>query len=75
MGRWNLGDSIPKVVDQSVMIQILEAHGWLLARGGKHNVKMTKPGERPIPLPQNHGKDYPKQTRDGILKQANISDS
>jgi predicted RNase H-like HicB family nuclease len=29
----------------------LEAEGWTLERGGKHQVKMTKPGRRPIALP------------------------
>ena len=72
MGKWRLGDALPKTINQSLMIEVLEAHGWTLDRGGKHNVKMTKPGERPIPLAQNKGKDYPKRTRDGVLKQAGI---
>jgi hypothetical protein len=31
-----------------------------MKRGGKHQVKMTKPGCRPITLPANHRRAYPK---------------
>jgi len=38
---------------QKEWIRILEDSGWTRDRGGKHQVKMTKPGERPITLPEN----------------------
>jgi len=41
------------------MQRLLEANGWTATVGGKHQVKMTKPGYRPITLPMNHGRDYP----------------
>jgi hypothetical protein len=36
------------------MKRLLEANGWTETAGGRHVVKMTKPGHRPITLP--HGK-------------------
>lgn len=47
------------------MQRILEAR----ATGGKHVVKMTKPGERLIIVPMNIGRDYSRGMRDAILKQ------
>jgi len=38
----------PEGVDQDSSGQRLDSY-----RGGKHQVKMTKPGERPITLPEN----------------------
>ena len=38
---------------QKEWIRILQDSGWTRDRGGKHQVKMTKPGERPITLPEN----------------------
>jgi hypothetical protein len=37
----------------------VKENGWIQARGGKHQVKMTKEGCRPITLPQHKGRDYP----------------
>ncbi len=48
----------------------LEAEGWTMARGGKHAVKMTKPGHRPIPLPYHGGKTYGKALDAAIRRQA-----
>ncbi|HXS34010.1 MAG TPA: hypothetical protein VN758_09605 [Solirubrobacterales bacterium] len=44
----------------------------LEARGGKHQVKMTKPGCRPIALPQHKGRDYQPGLTSAILKQAGL---
>lgn len=59
-------------MNADLMQRILEAHGWTTETGGKHVVKMTKPGERPVTLPKHKGKDYGRNLRDRILKQAGI---
>jgi hypothetical protein len=38
----------------------LKAEGWAKERGGNHQVKMTKPGCRPITLPDNRRRAYSK---------------
>lgn len=63
---------IPKVLSQTSAIALLLSHGWSRSVGGKHNVKMTKVGMRPITLPQNKNRDYPKGLRDAILKEAGL---
>jgi predicted RNA binding protein YcfA (HicA-like mRNA interferase family) len=35
--------------------RLLEANGWTETAGGKHVVKMTKPGHRPITLLHDKG--------------------
>ena len=50
----------------------MEADGWIETRGGKHVVKMTKPGRRPVTLPFNKGRDYPKGLSEAIRKQAGL---
>jgi predicted RNA binding protein YcfA (HicA-like mRNA interferase family) len=45
-------------LSQKKAIKLLKENGWTQARGGKHQVKMTKPGCRPITLPQHKGRDY-----------------
>lgn len=45
---------------QREWIRRLEREGWSRESGGKHQVKMTKPGCRPITLPDNHRRVYPK---------------
>ena len=37
--------------------RLMEADGWTETRGGKHVVKMVKPGHRPVTLPFNKGRD------------------
>jgi predicted RNA binding protein YcfA (HicA-like mRNA interferase family) len=46
-------------LSQKKAIKLLRENGWTQARGGKHQVKMTKLGSRPITLPQHKGRDYP----------------
>lgn len=41
---------IPKTLDQRAAQKLLEQHGWSRTIGGKHGVKMEKPGHRPITL-------------------------
>ena len=43
---------------QKQWIKKLQADGWALERGGKHQVKMTKAGCRPITLPANKRRAY-----------------
>jgi predicted RNA binding protein YcfA (HicA-like mRNA interferase family) len=59
-------------LNQKEAIKLLQKHGWKLSRGGKHQVKMTKPGRRPIILPQHKGRDYPTGLARAILKQAGL---
>lgn len=37
-----------KLLNQKTAAKLLGEHGWTEGVGGKHNVKMTKPGHRPI---------------------------
>lgn len=62
-----------KTLNQASAIKLLTRHGWTQGTGGKHQVKMTKPGQRPITLPDNKRRDYPVGLRNAILKQAGIS--
>lgn len=57
---------------QKKAIKLLKENGWTQARGGKHQVKMTRPGSRPITLPQHRGRDYPTGLARAILKQAGL---
>jgi hypothetical protein len=50
---------VPKT--QKEWIKRLQREGWSKERGGKHQVKMTKPGSRPITLPENHRSAYSKR--------------
>lgn len=59
-------------LDQKKAIKLLRENGWTQSRGGKHQVKMTKPGFRPITLPQHHGRDYLTGLAHAILKQAGL---
>jgi hypothetical protein len=45
---------------QKQWIKRLKREGWSKERGGNHQIKMTKPGCRPITLPENHRRAYPK---------------
>jgi predicted RNase H-like HicB family nuclease/predicted RNA binding protein YcfA (HicA-like mRNA interferase family) len=40
-------------LNQRKAIKLLREDGWTQVRGGKHQVKMTKPGRRPITLPRH----------------------
>jgi predicted RNA binding protein YcfA (HicA-like mRNA interferase family) len=51
---------------------LLEANGWTMTRGGKHSIKMEKPGQRPITLPRHKGADYGKALTAAILRQAGL---
>ena len=64
---------MPRLLNQKRAVSLLAKHGWSEGRGGKHVVKMTKPGHRPITLPHHHGEDYPRGLTAAILKQAGLS--
>ena len=59
-------------LSQKKAIKLLEKNGWRRVRGGKHQVKMIKPGCRPITLPQHKGRDYSRGLTQAILKQAGL---
>lgn len=63
---------IPATMNQKNAIRTLERNGWVKERGGKHVVKMTKPGRRPITLPKHGGCDYSKNLRARILREAGL---
>ncbi|MCL2542740.1 MAG: type II toxin-antitoxin system HicA family toxin [Nocardioidaceae bacterium] len=63
---------LPKRLSQAKAQRLLEANGWTREAGGKHVVKMVKPGERPITLPIHHGQDYGVDLTRRILKQAGL---
>jgi predicted RNA binding protein YcfA (HicA-like mRNA interferase family) len=59
--------------NQRSIKRLLEANGWIEARGGKHVVKMTKQGHRPITLPHDkRGGGYPPGLTAAILRQAGL---
>jgi hypothetical protein len=57
---------------QRQWIEILEDAGWTRGRGGKHQVKMTKEGERPITLPENKRRVYSKGFEAALKRQAGL---
>jgi hypothetical protein len=64
------GDGPPKTLSQKTARKWLISLGWVEEKGGKHVVKMTKPGCRPLTLPMNKGADYPKGLRAAIVREA-----
>ena len=59
---------------QKEWIKRLKRAGWQLERGGKHQVKMTKDGKRPITLPEHKGRAYSKGLEAELRRQAGIAD-
>lgn len=57
---------------QKWWIKRLKKAGWTQGTGGNHQVKMSKPGERPITLPDNHRRAYPKGLEADIRRQAGL---
>jgi predicted RNA binding protein YcfA (HicA-like mRNA interferase family) len=60
------------VLNQKKARALLEANGWTCERGGKHVIKMTKAGKRPITLPHHHGRDYSPGLAAAIRRQAGL---
>lgn len=57
---------------QKEWIKALKKAGWTREVGGNHQTKMTKPGERPITLPEHKGQTYSKGLDAEIRKQAGL---
>lgn len=57
---------------QREWIKRLQLEGWTKERGGKHQVKMTKPGMRPITLPENKREVYSKGFKAQLRRQAGL---
>jgi hypothetical protein len=57
---------------QKQWIARLKLEGWKLERGGKHQVKMTKAGHRPITLPENKREAYSKGFEAALRRQAGL---
>ena len=57
---------------QNGWIKLLQDHGWRQEQGGKHVVKMTKEGRRPITLPMHKGQAYSKGLDAAIRRQAGL---
>jgi predicted RNA binding protein YcfA (HicA-like mRNA interferase family) len=64
---------MPMRLDQKSARRLLESHGWTAVRGGKHVVKMTKPGHRPITLPRHRGTTDGAGLTRAILRQAGLN--
>lgn len=62
----------PKTLDQKQATKLLRENGWSQTKGGKHVVKMTKAGHRPITLPHHKGRDYGPGLTAAILRQADL---
>jgi predicted RNA binding protein YcfA (HicA-like mRNA interferase family) len=57
---------------QKEWIRRLKLEGWKRERGGKHQVKMTKDGHRPITLPENKREAYSKGFEAELRRQAGL---
>jgi len=57
------------VLNQKSAKKLAEKNGWAETQGGKHNIKMEKPGYRPVTLPHHQGTDYSKGLAAAIRKQ------
>lgn len=57
---------------QKQWIKLLQREGWTKERGGKHQVKMTKPGQRPITLPEHKRQAYSKAMEADLRRQAGL---
>lgn len=64
---------LPRVLSQQGFIRLLKENGWEQTLGGKHSVKMEKPGHRPITLPMHRGRDYGKDLTSRIYRQAGLA--
>ncbi len=59
---------------QKEWIKRLQQAGWTLERGGKHQAKMTKPGHRPITLPENKRRAYSRGFEAQLRREAGLQD-
>ncbi|HYP22981.1 MAG TPA: type II toxin-antitoxin system HicA family toxin, partial [Actinomycetota bacterium] len=68
----NAGVEKPRRYTQKELQKRLEAAGWVKTTGGKHVVKMVKPGRRAITIPICRGETLSVGLCRRILKQAGI---
>lgn len=73
MAQHGTSRQMAKLLSQKVAIKLLLRHGWKRRSGGKHVVKMTKSGQRPVTLPMHKGHDYSTGLTARILLQANLT--
>lgn len=66
------GKELPKRLSQKTAKALLKQYGWEETLGGKHNIKMEKPGERPITLPMHKGSEYGPGLTTAILREAGL---
>ena len=59
---------------QKELIKKLKENEWTQSVGGKHQVKMTREGHRPVTIPEFKGETLPVGLSQAILKQAGIED-
>ncbi|HEY5342500.1 MAG TPA: hypothetical protein VIJ66_02455 [Solirubrobacteraceae bacterium] len=59
---------------QKGWIKRLQRAGWELERGGKHQVKMTKAGQRPVTLPENKRRVYSKGFEAQLRRETALKD-
>jgi len=59
---------------QKTLIKMLKDQEWERSVGGKHQVKMTREGHRPVTIPEFKGETLPVGLSQAILKQAGIED-
>jgi predicted RNA binding protein YcfA (HicA-like mRNA interferase family) len=59
---------------QKQLIKLLKEQGWEQSTGGKHQVKMTREGHRPVTIPEFKGETLPVGLSQAILKQAGSED-
>lgn len=57
---------------QAQWVTLLRGDGWRQEAGGKHQVKMTKTGRRPITLPDNHRRAYSKGFEAQLRREARL---
>jgi predicted RNA binding protein YcfA (HicA-like mRNA interferase family) len=60
------------LLNQKSARRLLEQHGWKRTAGGKHVIKMEKPGHRPITLPKHRGADYSRGLSRAIRREAGL---
>jgi len=56
------------------MDQAAGRRGLELRRGNKHQVKMTKPGHRPITLPEHKRRAYSRGFEAQLRREADLND-
>lgn len=64
----------PRRYTQKQLQRRLQSEGWVTIRGGKHVVKMTKVGYRPITIPACHGEVLSIGLVRSILRQADVDE-